>query len=201
MHALIVVSHPDPGSLTHAVAEQVCHSVQSATAPGTHTAELADLAAEGFDPRFTAADLALHLQHAPPPPDVAAEHARLARADALVLVYPVYWWSFPALLKGWIDRVFTQGYAYEEGADGKLAKKLGHLQVHLLGIGGADTGTYERHGYSEAMKTQIDHGIFGYCGAPVASSRLLLQSSQQDMAAAHLAAARELGSRLFPPSS
>lgn len=132
---------------------------------------------------------------------MAAEHARLARADALVLVFPVYWWSFPALLKGWIDRVFTQGYAYEEGTDGKLAKKLGHLQVHLLGIGGADMGTYERHGYSEAMKTQIDHGIFGYCGAPVASSRLLLQSSQQDMAAAHLAAARELGSCLFPPSS
>lgn len=201
MHALIVVSHPDPGSLTHAVAERVCHGVQSATAPGRHTAELADLAAEGFDPRFSEADVALHLKQAPPPADVAAEHARLARADALVLVYPVYWWSFPALLKGWIDRVFTQGYAYEEGADGKLAKKLGHLQVHLLGIGGADAGTYERHGYVDAMKTQIDHGIFGYCGAPVASSRLLLQSSQEDMAAAHLAAARELGSRLFPPSS
>lgn len=200
MHALIVVSHPNPDSLTHAVAAQVAQGVASSSSLGRHTTEIADLAAEGFDPRFTAADTALALNQGLPSPDVAAEHARLARADALVLVYPVYWWSFPALLKGWIDRVFTQGWAYAEGADGKLTKKLGHLPVHLLGIGGADTGTYERHGYLEAMKTQIDRGIFGYCGAPVASSRLLLQSSGQDMAAAHLAVARELGSGLFPPS-
>ncbi len=200
MHALIVVSHPDPGSLTHAVAERVCHGVQSATAPGTHTIELADLAAEGFDPRFSEADVALHLKQAPPPADVAAEHARLARADALVLVYPVYWWSFPALLKGWIDRVFTQGYAYEEGAGGKLAKKLGHLQVHLLGIGGADAGTYGRRGYAGAMKTQIEHGIFDYCGARVASSGLLLQSSTQEAVASHLRAAQALGRSLFAPS-
>lgn len=201
MHALIVVSHPHGGSLTHALAAQVMQGIQSAGAPGLHTAEIADLAAEGFDPRFTEADMALHLMQAPPPADVAAEHARLEKADALVLVYPVYWWSFPALLKGWIDRVFTQGWAYAEGADGKLTKKLGHLPVHLLGIGGADMGTYDRHGYREAMKTQINHGIFGYCGAPVGSSSLLLQSSQEDIAAAHLAAAREVGSRLFPPSS
>ncbi|MES2610299.1 MAG: NAD(P)H-dependent oxidoreductase [Pseudomonadota bacterium] len=200
MHALIVVAHPDSDSLTHAVAAQVAHGAADGSPPGLHTTEIADLAAEGFDPRFTGADLALHLTQAPPPADVAAEHARLAKADALVLVYPVYWWSFPALLKGWIDRVFTQGFAYEEGADGKLAKKLGHLQVHLLGLGGADAGTYERHGYLSAMKTQIDHGIFGYCGARVASAQLLLQSSTQDAVASHLEAARTVGRSLLAPS-
>lgn len=51
--------------------------------------------------------------------------------------------------------------------DAKLLKKLGHLQVQLIGVGGADGGTYERHGYAEAMRTQIDHGIFDYCGARV----------------------------------
>lgn len=201
MHALIVVAHPHPASLTHAVAAQVAQGVASAGQPGPqHTTEIADLAAEGFDPRFTAADLALHLKQAPAPADVAAEQLRLDKADALVLVYPVYWWSFPALLKGWIDRVLTQGYAYEEGEDGQLTKKLGHLQVHLLGIGGAGGGTYERHGYSGAMATQIDHGIFGYCGARVASSRLLLQSHDKEFAASHLTAAQALGRSLFAPS-
>ena len=201
MHALIVVAHPDRNSLTHAVAAQVAQGAAQAGQPGPqHTTEIADLAAEGFDPRFTAADLALHLKQAPAPADVAAEHARLDRADALVLVYPVYWWSFPALLKGWIDRVFTQGYAYEEGAGGKLAKKLGHLQVHLLGIGGADAGTYGRRGYAGAMKTQIEHGIFDYCGARVASSGLLLQSSTQEVVASHLRAGHALGRSLFAPS-
>lgn len=201
MHALIVVSHPDRESLTHAVAAQVAQGVALEGPPGRHTTETADLAAEGFDPRFTAGDLALHLKQAPAPSDVAAEHARLDRADALVLVYPVYWWSLPALLKGWIDRVFTQGYAYEEGADGRLAKKLGRLQVHLLGLGGADGGTYERRGYSSAMATQIEHGIFDYCGARVASSALLLQSSSKDTVASHLEAAHAVGRGLFAPSS
>lgn len=200
MHALIVVAHPDRNSLTHAVAAQVAQGAAQAGLAGLHTTEIADLAAEGFDPRFTAADLALHLKQAPAPADVAAEHARLDKADALVLVYPVYWWSFPALLKGWIDRVFTQGYAYEEGAGGKLAKKLGHLQVHLLGIGGADAGTYGRRGYAGAMKTQIEHGIFDYCGARLASSGLLLQSSTQEVVASHLRAGHALGRSLFAPS-
>ncbi len=63
-----------------------------------HSWEIADLAAEGFDPRYTRIDHALLLKQAVPSADVAAEHARLERANALVLVYPIYWWSFPALL-------------------------------------------------------------------------------------------------------
>ncbi|ALD92362.1 NAD(P)H dehydrogenase [Cupriavidus gilardii CR3] len=194
MHALIVVSHPNRESLTHAVAN---HIASGLSASGRHhTFELADLAAEGFDPRFTAADLALHRRETPPAPDVAAEHARLDRADALVLVYPVYWWSFPGMLKGWIDRVFTNGWAYDEEPGGKLVKKLGHLAVHLVGIGGANMGTYDRHGYATAMKTQIDHGIFGYCGAPVVTSELLLPSDRE-APSSHIHKARALGQNLF----
>ena len=89
------------------------------------------------------------------PDDVNAEQQRINRADALVLVYPIYWWSFPAQLKGWIDRVFTQGWAYDE-RDGKLVKLLGHLPVHLIALGGADQRTYARYGYFGSMKTQID---------------------------------------------
>lgn len=196
MHALIVVSHPNPESLTHAIGAQIAEGL-SATGQN-HTFEIADLAAEGFDPRFSAADLALHLREAAPAPDVAAEHARLDRADALVLVFPVYWWSFPGMLKGWIDRVFTNGWAYEEVAGGKTVKKLGRLPVHLVGIGGANMGTYDRHGYANAMKTQIDHGIFGYVGAPVVTSELLLPS-EDDTTSSHIARARSIGQRLFTP--
>lgn len=193
MHALIVVAHPDPASLTHAVARQVAEGISAAVAG--HTFEVADLAAEGFDPRFTQPDVALAMGKGEPLPEVAAEHARLERADALVLVYPVYWWSFPGLLKGWIDRVFTQGWAYED-ADGKLVKKLQRLNVHLVALGGANQRTYARHGYFGAMKTQIDHGIFGYCGANVATSELLLPSDA-GFPAAHLDAARTIGQKIF----
>jgi NAD(P)H dehydrogenase (quinone) len=171
MHALIVVSHPEPGSLTHNVA---AHLAEGVTMSGG-SFEIADLAAEGFDPRFTQADLAAHRRQAPPPADVTAEQARIDRADALVLVYPVYWWSMPGLLKGWIDRVFANGWAYDDVKGAKVVKKLRHLPIHLVAIGGADMRTYARHGYFGAMRTQIDHGIFDYCGAPVMASELLLE--------------------------
>jgi len=193
MHVLIVVSHPDPKSLTHAIAAEIAAGIVQAS-PET-SVEMADLAAEGFDPRFTAADLAAYRREAPLPPDVVVEHERLGRADALVLAYPVYWWSMPGLLKGWIDRVFTSGWAYEEGAGGRLEKKLRHLPVHLAAIGGADLRTYARHGYFGAMKTQIDHGIFDYCGAPVVSSELLAGTNGKDVSDL-FEAARAMGPRI-----
>jgi NAD(P)H dehydrogenase (quinone) len=194
MHALIVVAHPDPKSLSHSVAAHVADGVVL-SGPG-NSFEIADLAAEAFDPRFTAADIAVHRREAPPPTDVADEQTRIDRADALVLVYPVYWWSMPGLLKGWIDRVFANGWAYDEGPDTKLVKKLRHLRVHLVAIGGAGVRTYARHGYFGAMKTQIDHGIFDYCGAHVLTSELLLESETQD-STSHLDAARVIGRNLF----
>ncbi|MFC4819885.1 NAD(P)H-dependent oxidoreductase [Dokdonella ginsengisoli] len=198
MHALIVVAHPDPASLTHAVAAQVAAGV--ALSGGGHSSEIADLAAEGFDPRFGIDDVAVHLRTASPPADVLAEQARIDRADALALVYPVYWWSMPALLKGWIDRVFTNGWAYDESTESGLVKRLRRLPVHLVAIGGANLRTYARHGYFGAMKTQIDHGIFDYCGARVVTSELLLESPDR-IAPSRLDAAQAIGRGLFtaPP--
>ncbi|PPV07636.1 NAD(P)H oxidoreductase [Xanthomonas bromi] len=194
MHALIVVAHPEPRSHTHAVAAQVRDAIVASDS--SHTVEVADLAQEGFDPRFTQADIALFQQQAAPPPDVAAEHVRLDRADALVLVFPIYWWSFPALLKGWIDRVFTLGWAFGESADGKIVKQLQHLDIHMLAIGGADERTYARHGYFGAMKTQINHGIFDFCGAPVRTSELLTVPDA-GFPQSHFDAAHAIGERLF----
>lgn len=171
MHALVVTAHPDAASFTHAVARQVIAGIEALP---SHTSEIADLAAEGFDPRFTIADVELYKRREATDASVLAEQQRIDRADLLVLVYPVYWWSMPGLLKGWIDRVFAQGWAYEDVPDGRTVKKLSRLAVQLIGIGAADEGTYARHGYANAMRTQIDHGIFGYCGARVVGSNLLL---------------------------
>ncbi len=194
MHSLIVVAHPNSRSLTHAIAQRIAHSITASNPQ--HSTELADLMAEGFDPRFNLVDQALFLKQSAPPADVAAEQERLDRADALVIVYPIYWWSFPAVLKGWIDRVFTQGWAYEEVSDGKVVKKLRHLQVHLVAVGGADEGTYVRHGYTPAMKAQIDHGIFDYCGANVRGSHVLLPSDG-NYPQAHLDTAHAIGASIF----
>lgn len=171
MRALIVVSHPEKESLTHSVAAAVAKGI---SADAQHTADIVDLSAEGFNPTFTAQDFAAFKLTAPVPADIVAEQTRIDKADALVLVFPVYWWSMPALLKGWIDRVFTNGWAYEETAEGEVVKKLGRLPVHIIGLGAASQGAYDRHGFTAAFNAQIGHGIFDYCGAQVKTSELML---------------------------
>ncbi len=169
MHILVVMAHPAGPSLTRSVAS----SFLDAGAALGHTVELVDLVAEGFDPVFGPADHAAFTAAGPTSPDVRREQQRIDRADHLILVYPVYWWSLPAVLKGWIDRVFVSGWAFEEGFDGGIVKKLGRLNVHLIALAGASAATYAKHGYRDAMRAQIDHGIFDFCGATVVTSELV----------------------------
>lgn len=196
MHSLIVIAHPEPGSLTHAMARRIGDAI--AAADTGNTVAYADLMAEGFDPRFNPRDQALFRSTGAVPADVAAEHARLDATDTLVLVFPLYWWSFPALLKGWIDRVFTNDWAYAQDAQGRLVKKLQRLNVHLVALGGADAAMVERRGYDAAMRTQIDMGIFDYCGARVLSSDLLLDADT-GAAEAHLQTALAIGRKIGVP--
>ncbi len=191
MHALIIVANPNPKSLTHRVAEQIADGVF--LNGQKNTAEIADLSAEKFDPRYTLEDVYVLHGRADPTPEILAEQQRISRADALVLVHPVYWWSLPALLKGWIDRVFTNGWAYDDTSSDRLIKKLRHLPVHIISIAGAGIRTYARHGYYGAMKTQINHGIFDYCGAPVKTSELMFQSDPD----ACLKTAHNIGLKIF----
>ncbi len=168
MHTLVLFAHPQSESLTGSAARMLAAHLSATTG---HTAAVADLAAEEFDPRFTAEDLAAMRGQGPYPDDVHREQQRVERADAVVLVYPVYWWGMPGLLKGWIDRVLNFGWAY--GDEATPGDALTHRDVHLLALAGTDPGTYQRHGYTESMRTGIEHGIFEYCGARVASSHFL----------------------------
>jgi NAD(P)H dehydrogenase (quinone) len=173
---LIVTANPDPSSLTATVAQRI------ATALAPTSTVVADLAAEGFDPRFTAADRHTYAVGGDFPDDVAREQARIDAADHLVLVFPVYWWSMPALLKGWIDRVFVNGWAFDVGGDG-IQRRLGRLTVHLVPIAGDDLGVYDRHGYAQALRTQVEHGIVDYCGAIRGVTAFVHESEQDDAAA------------------
>ncbi|MDV8022798.1 NAD(P)H-dependent oxidoreductase [Rhodococcus sp. IEGM 1330] len=169
MTALVVVSHSDPDSLTHHVARSVTEAIR--TAGGS--VETADLAAENFDPRFAGADLNLFRGNGTTPADVLSEQERIDRADHLILVFPMYWWSMPALLKGWIDRVFVSGWAYDITPDSGFVKKLDRLTVHLVSLAGDDADSFERHGIDAAFRTQIERGIVEYCGATVGSTTFL----------------------------
>lgn len=191
MNSLVVVSHADSNSLTHHVA----HATVDALRDAGGTVELADLYAEGFDPRFADADLSFYRGTGSAPNDVASEQERIDRAEHLILVFPMYWWSFPALLKGWIDRVFVNGWAFDYTPGSSFQKKLDRLTIHLVPVAGDDAASFERHGIDIAVRTQIEQGIIEYCGAKVGSTTFVHESDTKpkDVLAAEI---RELASTI-----
>jgi len=185
---LVVFDHPRRDSFCGAVLDAFMAGLGEAG----HVAELADLRAEGFDPRLPVGD----------EPDwndpdkvytseVLAEQARIARNEALAFVFPVWWWSFPATTKGWIDRVWNNGWAYGE-------RTLPLRKAILIGTASGSAASYAKRGYDAAMRTQLLAGTMEYCG--IAQSELHLLHDVLDSAKIRrerIAAARQLGVTYF----
>ena len=107
MNVLVVHCHPDPASFVASARDRVVAALDRSG----HVVRVTDLYAEGFDPCFDEHDRRTHLE-----PGAAAPMRRhaddLRWCDALVLVYPTWWSGQPAMLKGWIDRVWVNGVAW-----------------------------------------------------------------------------------------
>ncbi|TYP69153.1 NAD(P)H oxidoreductase [Paenibacillus methanolicus] len=160
MKVLIVVSHPRTNSLTFAITERFVQGLQAAG----HEAEVLDLHRCGFDPVLREAD----------EPDwsgtpktysaeAEAEIARMKRYDALAYIFPIWWYNVPAMLKGYIDRVWNNGYAYGSG-------KLHHERVLWLGLAAASLAHFEKRNYDQMLAQQLNVGMANYAG--IANSKL-----------------------------
>ena len=160
-NALIVTAHPVENSLSHTLAARIAARLRER---GTQV-EIADLHAEAFTPSMQTPDLALyHGDASALPADILREQQRVERADMLVFVFPVYWWSVPGLLKGWFDRVLTLNWAYKVAEDGKIVGNLRDVPVRLIATAGSDLKGFDKHGYSTAIQSQLIEGVFGFCG-------------------------------------
>ncbi|KZY31622.1 hypothetical protein A3731_23250 [Roseovarius sp. HI0049] len=158
MHVLTILDHPNPESFSAAVAR---HFMNGAAEAG-HSVELSDLHAEGFDPRWTMADITAD-NGGIAPPDVAREQKRIERADAICLVFPLYWWGMPSMTKGWLDRVWSWGWAYDQLDDPEQSCQRPRSGV-LLVPAAARSDEVEEEGYLAAMHTAWMKGTFGYFG-------------------------------------
>lgn len=189
MKILIVQAQPDAASFSAAVEASF---IKGAEAAG-HLLDRINLVKEGFSPNFAQPDLDRYHGKGPVPDDVRDHQARVDATDALALVFPIYWWSFPAILKGWIDRVFIAGWAFKV-EEGKIVGTMRDIQVHLLGVGGGSHDGYSKHGYYTAFDTQVATGIFKFCGVRRIHTHLLLDAeSGPEYRDAHLKAVEELG--------
>ncbi|CAM7845682.1 NAD(P)H-dependent oxidoreductase [Leclercia adecarboxylata] len=172
-NALIVTAHPVENSLSHSLAARIAARLRE---QGTQV-EIADLHAEAFTPAMLRPDLALyHGDASAPPADIQREQQRVERADMLVFIFPVYWWSVPGLLKGWFDRVLTLNWAYKVAEDGRIVGNLRKVPVRLIATAGSDVAGFDKHGYSTAIRTQLVEGVFGFCGLKDVTLDILYQA-------------------------
>jgi NAD(P)H dehydrogenase (quinone) len=126
MHVLIVYAHPEPTSFTAALKDRSATALMSAG----HTVQVSDLYSEKFNPvagRHDFSSIAnaerFHYQSEQElaaragtfAPELQREQERVQAADILVLQFPLWWGSVPAILKGWFDRVLAYGFAYVDG--------------------------------------------------------------------------------------
>ena len=158
MHVLTILDHPDSESFTAAAAQKF---MEGANAAG-HTTELGDLHAEGFDPRWSMADIEGDLA-SNALADIVAEQKRIGRADAICLAFPLFWWGMPSMMKGWVDRVWTWGWAYDQLADPEKSLQRPRSGVLLIPAG-ARSDEMESAGYLQALETSWTQGTFGYFG-------------------------------------
>ncbi|MGV8969191.1 MAG: NAD(P)H-dependent oxidoreductase [Microbacteriaceae bacterium] len=124
MHTLIVFDHPY-GASAHAnvphnrsLSAALLAETRAGLADAGHSSDLIDLAADGFSPVMTKDDLHAWRHDTATNPKVLDYQSRLAAADHLVFIFPTWWMSAPAATKGFLDRVLTPGFAFEEPRPG-----------------------------------------------------------------------------------
>ena len=214
MKYFIVHAHHEPKSFNGALTR---HAEQSLLAEG-HEVQVSDLHAMGFDPvsdrrNFTTTADPEYLkqqgeeahasEHDGFAADIEAEIAKLEWCDTLIFQFPLWWFGMPAILKGWVDRVFAMGRVYGGGqwySDGAFAGKKAMVSMTT----GGPEPMYAAGGLNPQMADllkPIEHGVFKFTGFHVlpayfvwGPARLSPEERQQalDGYVAHLREVRDL---------
>jgi putative NADPH-quinone reductase len=126
---LVVIAHPLQESLCNALASKAIEALQAAG----HEILIENLYSNNFAASLTVAERASYYSQSYTSTAVQSELDSLLSAEALVLCFPTWWFSFPAILKGWFDRVWAPGIAYDHATDlGPIKPRLHRLQKVLV---------------------------------------------------------------------
>ncbi|MGO6815576.1 flavodoxin family protein [Rhizobium leguminosarum] len=126
MRILLVLAHP----LEDSFAASVARTAREALEASGHVVDLLDLYREDFDPRLSEAERRGYFDVPYDTSAVADTVARLKAADGLILVFPQWWFNFPAILKGFFDRIFAPGVAFShDAAGGRIVPQLTHIRL------------------------------------------------------------------------
>lgn len=158
MDFLIVIDHPWQGSFNYAVLD----SFQKGLDQAAHNINVMDLNKDDFNPVFSEAELARYGEGVVLDPLVKDYQGQIARADYLVLIFPIWWNVMPARMKGWLDKVFTPGFAFTTGQVPEPL--LGHIQgASVLTTTGVPDEQH-REKYHNALYWVLCKGVLEFCG-------------------------------------
>jgi NAD(P)H dehydrogenase (quinone) len=207
MRILIVHAHPEPKSFNGAMTR----TATAALTEAGHEVTVSDLYAMGFNPvsdrsNFTTvADPDTYKQqieeahaaaHDGFAPELQAEMDKLFRCDALILQFPLWWFGLPAILKGWVDRVFASGGRIYGGGkwydNGVFVGKRAMCSVTI----GGPASMYSAHGLNGPIGSilfPVNHGMLYFTGFTVVEPFLVHSPARlsDDDRAAELARYRE----------
>ncbi|WP_312163301.1 NAD(P)H-dependent oxidoreductase [Phenylobacterium sp.] len=161
MKHAVVLAHPAKESLNKAIA----HTYRAAAEELGHAVEVRDLYAMGFDPCLKAAEIP-----GPQAPvfedDVLRERALLAEVEVFAFVYPFWFNAPPAILKGYVDRIFGMGFGFQPGPGGNSPALAGRRLISFTTSGAPDRWVRDT-GAMRALTQLFDNHLAGTCGLTV----------------------------------
>lgn len=174
MKHLIIYVNPETESFSHRILE----TVKEYSLEKGHETQVRDLYAMNFNPVLSLEEIKALNKDGSVPADVSKEQDYLDWAEVVTFIYPI-WWAIPAMMKGYFDRVFSYGYAYEyteKGPKGLLKGK----KVFRLNSMGTHREIYEKNGLRRDYESVIDEGILQSTGMKVVESKLFGPSPRND---------------------
>lgn len=205
MNVLLVFAHPEPQSFNGAMLRTAIATLEAAG----HAVQVSDLYAQAFEPvsgraNFTTVYHATYFKqqqeevyasaHQGFAPDVAAELHKLAWCELMIWQFPLWWFSVPAVLKGWVDRVFALGQAYGAGRFYDTGVFQGKRALLSLTTGsGSPAEAYQPGGLQGdllGILRPIHRGMLQFTGFTVLAPQVVYGPARQsaDERAAELAA-------------
>ena len=161
MKHLIIYAHPNPQSLNSHFKQTLAEHLWDKG----HEVVIRDLCELNFNPILSLEDMQGQ-RLGKVSNDVKHEQEFISWAEHITFIYPIWWTGMPAIMKGFIDRVFSYGFAYryDQGVQKGLLKGK---QTTVINTHGKSKAEYEEIGMDKALSLTSDKGIFTYCGLEI----------------------------------
>jgi NAD(P)H dehydrogenase (quinone) len=161
MNLLIIYSNHQKGNFNWQLLERIKVKMAEKGSPVI----IRDLYELDFDPVLKPADFDM-ISRGTPPDDILKEQEFVRWADVLLFIYPVWWGGMPAIVKGYIDKVLSWGFAYKSNGNGVVYPLLNDKKALVMSSLGQSNEEYEK-GMFQAMSLVNSEGVFGFCGIQV----------------------------------